>query len=91
MININKNPNQTIAHKIDVITFTAGIGENQVRVRKGILDYLKFMGVKLDDERNNVRSEEKLISADDSYIPVWIIPTNEELVIARETLKIVSK
>ena len=76
---------------IDVITFTAGIGENQVRVRKGFLDYLKFMGVKLDDERNNVRSEEKLISADDSYIPVWIIPTNEELVIARETLKIVSK
>lgn len=76
---------------IDVITFTAGVGENQIRVRKGILDYLKFMGVKVDDERNNVRSEEALISADDSSIPVWVVPTNEELVIARETLALVTK
>lgn len=75
---------------IDVITFTAGVGENQIRVRKGIIDYLGFMGVKLDDERNSVRSEEKLISSDDSSIPVWVVPTNEELVIARETLRLVS-
>lgn len=75
---------------IDVITFTAGIGENQVRVRKGIIDYLGYMGVKIDDQRNNVHSEEKLISTDDSSIPVWVVPTNEELVIARETLKKVS-
>ena len=73
---------------VDVITFTAGIGENQIRVRKGIIDYLKYMGIKIDDERNNVRSEEVKISSDDSTVPVWIIPTNEELVIARETLKL---
>lgn len=75
---------------IDVITFTAGVGENQVRVRKGIIDYLKFMGIKIDDERNKVKSEEALISTDDSSIPVWVVPTNEELVIARETLRLVS-
>lgn len=76
---------------IDVITFTAGVGENQSRVRKGICDYLSFMGVKLDDERNKVKSEEKLISSDDSKIPVWVVPTNEELVIARDTLRLISK
>ncbi len=76
---------------IDVITFTAGVGENQVRVRKGICEYLKFMGVKIDDERNKVKSEEALISTDDSSIPVWVIPTNEELVIARDTLRLVTK
>ena len=76
---------------IDVITFTAGVGENQVRVRKEICEYLKFMGVKIDDERNKVKSEEALISTDDSSIPVWVIPTNEELVIARDTLRLVTK
>ena len=76
---------------IDVITFTAGVGENQIRVRKGICEYLKFMGVKIDDERNKVKSEEALISTDDSSIPVWVIPTNEELVIARDTLRLVTK
>ena len=76
---------------IDVITFTAGVGENQIRVRKGIIDYLAYMGVKLDDERNKVRGEEALISSDDSSIPVWVVPTNEELVIARDTLRIVTE
>ena len=68
---------------IDVITFTAGVGENQIRVRKGIIDYLAYMGVKLDDERNNIRSEEAMISSDDSTIQVWVVPTNEELVISK--------
>ncbi len=76
---------------IDVITFTAGVGENQIRVRKGICNYLAYMGVKIDDERNNVKGEEVMISSDDSSIPVWVVPTNEELVIARDTLKLVSK
>lgn len=76
---------------IDVITFTAGVGENQIRVRKGICDYLKFMGVKIDDARNNIKSEEALISTDDSSIPVWVVPTNEELVIARDTLRLITK
>ena len=76
---------------IDVITFTAGVGENQIRVRKGIIDYLAYMGVKLDDERNNIRSEEAKISSDDSTIQVWVVPTNEELVIAKQTLETISK
>ena len=72
---------------VDVITFTAGIGENQKRVRKGIIKYLEFMGIKLDDKRNEAR-DEALISADDSTVPVWVVPTNEELVIARDTLRL---
>lgn len=76
---------------IDVITFTAGIGENQVNVRKGIIEYLRYMGVKLDDEKNNVKAEEAKISSEDSSIQVWVIPTNEELVISRDTLRLSSK
>lgn len=76
---------------IDVITFTAGIGENQLRVRKGICDNLAFMGIKIDDEKNNIRSKEACITTADSSIPVWIVPTNEELVIARDTLRLTSK
>ena len=75
---------------IDVITFTAGVGENQKRIRAGIIKYLEFMGIKLDSKRNETR-EEALISSDDSTIPVWVIPTNEELVIARDTLRLVTK
>ena len=74
---------------IDVITFTAGVGENQKRIREGIIKNLEFMGVKLDKERNETREESK-ISADDSSIPVWVVPTNEELVIARDTLRLVT-
>ena len=76
---------------IDVITFTAGVGENQKRVRKGICDNLAFMGIKIDDAKNEAKSEEIRISADDSSIPVWIVPTNEELVIARDTLRLVNE
>ena len=73
---------------IDVITFTAGVGENQVRIRQGICDNLAFMGIKLENEKNQARGEEVCISSDDSSIPVWIIPTNEELVIARDTKRL---
>lgn len=75
----------------DVITFTAGVGENQIRVRKGILNYLSYLGIKVDDEKNKVRSEEQCITTDDSTIPVWVVPTNEELVIAKETMKLVNQ
>lgn len=74
---------------IDIISFTAGVGENQIKVRKSICDYLKFLGVEIDDERNNIRGEEKKISSDASKIQVWIVPTNEELMIAKETLRLV--
>ncbi len=71
---------------LDALVFTAGIGENQPLVRKEILDALAYMGIKCDDEANNVRGVEQRITTDDSAIPAWIIPTNEELVIARDTL-----
>ena len=74
---------------IDVIAFTAGIGENQINIRKMICENLEWLGVKIDLEKNNCRGEEVEISKPDSKIKVWIVPTNEELVIARDTKQIV--
>ncbi len=74
---------------VDAIIFTGGVGENQINIRKGICERLGFMGVTLDDERNNVRSEETLISKDSSKVRVYVIPTNEELMIAKETERLV--
>ena len=71
---------------LDALVFTAGIGENQPLVREEILDALAYMGIKCDSEANNVRGVERLITTEDSAIPAWISPTNEELVIARDTL-----
>ena len=70
---------------IDLVVFTGGIGENQINVRKKICNYLKFMGLEIDEELNNVRGEERLITKPESKIKAYIIPTNEELVIARDT------
>ena len=75
---------------IDGIAFTAGVGENQCKIRKGICENLAFMGIKINDENNNVRGEEIEISTKDSSIPVWVVPTNEELVIARDTLRLIT-
>ncbi len=75
---------------VDVITFTGGVGENQVRIRADICKYLEYMGVKIDSEKNQTKGEEIKISTDDSKVQVWIIPTNEELIIARDTLKLIS-
>ena len=72
---------------IDYIIFTGGIGENQINIRKGICNYLKFMGINIDESENNVRGEEKVISKPDSNVKVYIIPTNEELMIAKETME----
>ena len=74
---------------IDVIAFTAGIGENQINIRKMICENLEWLGVKIDLEKNNCRGEEVEISTPDSKIKVWVVPTNEELVIARDTKQIV--
>ncbi len=74
---------------IDVLTFTAGVGENGPATREAICDYLGFMGVKIDPEKNNVRGKETLISAPDSKVQVWVIPTNEELMIAQDTAELV--
>ena len=75
---------------IDVLTFTAGVGENGPDTRKAICDYLGFMGVKLDPEKNNCRGKEICISAPDSKVQVWVIPTNEELMIAQDTAELVN-
>ena len=74
---------------IDTIVFTGGIGENQVNIRKKICENLEWMGVKIDLEKNSIRAEQIEISAKDSKIKVFVIPTNEELVIARDTKSIV--
>ena len=73
---------------VDLITFTAGVGENGPETRASICEYLGFMGVKIDPERNNVRGKEAKISADDSKVQVWVIPTNEELMIAQDTAEL---
>ena len=74
---------------IDVLTFTAGVGENSPGVRADVCNYLGFMGVKLDPEKNKVRGKEMLISTPDSKVQVWVVPTNEELMIAQDTRDLV--
>jgi acetate kinase len=72
----------------DAIVMTAGVGENSIPTRKQILDKLSVLGVQIDEERNNIRGEEQLITKDTSKIPVWVIPTDEELMIARDTYEL---
>lgn len=75
---------------VDAIAFTAGIGENTSFIREKIVAYLGYLGVTLDLEANKVRGEDKIISTPDSKVTVCVIPTNEELAIARETVALVS-
>lgn len=76
---------------VDVIVFTGGVGENQASARWGACSGLEFMGVKLDAEKNKVRGEEAVISTDDSKVKVVVIPTDEELMIASDTMAILNK
>lgn len=73
----------------DAIVFTAGVGENSISTRKEILNKLAVLGIKVDEEANNVRGEERKITTDDSAVPAYIIPTNEELMIAKYTYSLV--
>jgi len=73
---------------VDAIVFTAGLGENGISMREMICSDMDFMGIKLDTEKNNVRGKDRIISADDSKVKVLLIPTNEELMIARDTLRL---
>ncbi|MBP0724065.1 acetate kinase [Bacillus sp. RG28] len=73
---------------VDAIVFTAGIGENGIEIRQGILEGLEFMGVYFDPSKNNVRGKEAFISFDHSPVKVIVIPTNEEVVIARDVVRI---
>ena len=74
---------------VDVIAFTAGLGENGKSMRKAVCEHLSYLGIKIDDEANSVRGKDIVISTPDSKVKVMVIPTNEELAIARETLALV--
>ena len=76
---------------VDAIVFTAGVGENSASMRMAITEGLEYMGVKMDAEANNVRGKEAVISAADSKVKVLLIPTDEELMIARDTRDIVNR
>ena len=76
---------------VDVICFTAGLGENSGETRKKICDYLGYLGVELDEEANKRRGEDLVISTETSKVKVLMVPTNEELAIARETAALVQK
>ncbi len=74
---------------LDCLVFTAGVGENSATMRARICEDLEYLGVKIDPEKNNTRGKEAIISTDDSKVTVWVIPTNEELMIAQDTAELV--
>ena len=76
---------------VDVIIFTAGIGENSSFARKEVLTGLEFLGFNIDEAKNEIRGEVQEISTKDSKVKVYEIPTNEELVIARDAVKLINK
>ena len=76
---------------VDAVIFTAGIGENGWELREGVLEIMEFLGIKFDKEKNKVRGKEIEISTPDSKVKVLVVPTNEEIVIARDTLALVGK
>ena len=76
---------------VDAIAFTGGIGENDKALRAYVCENLAYLGVKIDEEKNGERGKEIKISTDDSLVDVYVIPTNEELAIAQDTLSIISK
>ena len=73
---------------VDAIVFTAGIGENSIETRAEACEGLEFLGVKIDPEKNKVRAKEAIVSNDDSKVKIMVIPTNEELMIAKDTAEI---
>ena len=76
---------------VDIIVWTAGVGENQVGTRLEACSGLEFLGVKMDAEANKVRGEEAIISTPDSKVTVCVIPTDEELMIAKDTMNLLKK
>lgn len=74
---------------VDAVVFTAGVGENGIEIRESIASNMEFLGMKLDKEANKVRGKERVISTEDSAVKILLVPTNEELMIARDTLTLV--
>ena len=75
---------------VDVIVFTAGVGENAIETREGCVEGLEFLGVEIDKDKNNVRGELKEVSKDASKVKIYVVPTNEELMIAKETVELLN-
>ncbi|MEE1329822.1 MAG: acetate kinase, partial [Acutalibacteraceae bacterium] len=76
---------------VDAIAFTGGIGENDPDLRRYVCENLTFIGAEIDEEKNQLRGKEVKISTPNSKVDIFVIPTNEELAIARDTLAIISK
>ena len=76
---------------VDAIIFTAGVGENSPIVRSKVLNNLKYLGIEIDDKKNNIRGEQNMITTPNSKVKAFVIPTNEELVIARDSKNLVAK
>lgn len=76
---------------VDIILFTGGVGENQSSARAAVCKNLEYLGVKIDEERNKVRGQEAIISTDDSKVKVVVIPTDEEMMIATDTMNILNE
>ena len=76
---------------VDIIVFTAGVGENNIAIRREICEKLSCLGIKIDLDKNNTRGEEIKLSTDDSSVLVYVIPTDEELMIARDTLNLMNR
>ncbi len=76
---------------LDAVLFTGGIGENAFDVRQAVCENMEFFGIEIDPEANKTRGELKKISTPNSKVEVWVVPTNEELLIARDTLELISK
>ena len=74
---------------VDAVVFTAGVGENGIDMREAIASNMEFLGMELDKEANKVRGKERVISTENSRVKILLIPTNEELVIARDTVALV--
>ncbi|MBO4834503.1 MAG: acetate kinase [Lachnospiraceae bacterium] len=80
-----------VMNGVDAIVFTAGVGENDPEVRKDVIDHFGYLGAKIDEEQNKCRGVERVISTEDSKVKVLVVPTNEELMIARDTERLVLK
>ena len=94
LVDARESGNKDAANALDVLVYrivalTAGAGENNKEVREMIMEGISALGVKIDEKANQTRGEEILLSTKDSKVPVWIVPTNEELAIARETARLV--
>ena len=76
---------------MDAIVFTAGVGENNAEVRALIAEYIGFLGTNIDPEKNKIRGEEVILSDEDAKVVTMVVPTNEELAIARETVRLCSR